>query len=199
MRKFFAMTILLLMMSATCFAMTFQQPVEIGTVSTAGGNAITIDGTTNVDATAGGALNTYIKGTAIFDEALYLHFDGNGNKSFFGSSNVKNSVQVYVFEGRTKIYRLGNDAGRDMFLLATETGGGGSVKVIGNQAGKWVQFFDTTDARKDYGIGYNFYMMDFKVVGDEIIFRYKAQPGNIYHELHYKWDKHAQWFGVDVK
>ena len=217
MKKFFALTVLLLMMSASCFAMSFQQPVEIGTVSTGGDNSITIDGTTNVDATSGGKQNTYIKGVAIFDNSLYLHFDGDLLKqrvhpnissaemmkiynevSFFGGRDKRNAVPFFVFEGRTKIYRIGNDAGLELYLLALETGGGGSMEVIGKHGDKWVKFFNTNDARKTYDIPRDFYFMEFRTAGDEIIFRYAPISKNTSRELHYKWDPSAQWFGIRV-
>ena len=216
MKKFFVLTVLLLMISANCFAMTFQPPAVIGTVSTAGSdNAIIIDGTTNINATAGGEQNAYIKGIAIFDGSLYLHFNGElvnrrmqqklssaqmiklyNEVSFFGGSDAKNSVPFYVFEGLTKIYRINNDAGLEIYLLSLETGGGGLMEVIGKQGDKWVKFFDTRDGKKTYGIGNNFYLKDLRVSGDEIIFRYTSTPNNISRELHYKWDSSAQWFSV---
>ena len=214
-KKFFALTFLLMMFSASCFAMTFQQPVEIGTISIVSDNSIRIDGTTNVDATSGGKQNTYIKGVAIFDNALYLHFDGDLLKqkvhpgisseemmklydevSFFGGRDIKNTIPFFVFEGMTKIYRIGNDTGLELYLLALETGGGGSMEVIGKHGDKWVRFFNTSDACKTYNIPRNFYFTEFRTVGDEIIFHYAPISKNTHRELHYKWDANAQWFGV---
>lgn len=200
-KKFFALTTFLLIFSANCSAMTFQQPVEVGNVSISGANSIQIDGTTNIDATRGDQPNSYIKGVAIFNEKLYLHFDGEilTQKSFFGGRDVKNSVEVFVFEGLTKIYQIDNDAGLEMYLLSTETGGGGSMKVIGTTAdGKWVKYFDTNDAKKNYELSQDFYLKNFSVSGDSITFQYEQWQTRKICTLRYRWDNKAQWFGIDV-
>ena len=213
-KKFFAATFVLLMMSANCFAMNFSQPVNIGAVSTAGNeDAVTINGATKIDATTDNRGN-YVTGTATFG-GLYLHFDGAAlaeklrgatestdfaaiydSVSFFGGSDVKNSVPYYVFEGSTGIFRIDNDAGLELYLLTTETGGGGSMTVIGLRGGKWVKYFTTSDARKTYGIDYNFHLTNLHTAGDEIIFTYQLEQADTYRELHYRWDSAAQWFSV---
>ena len=213
-KKFFAATILLLTLSANCFAMNFSQPVNIGSVSTAGNeDAITINRATKIDATTDSRGN-YVTGTATFG-GLYLHFDGAtlaekirasneltnfaeiyDSVSFFGGSDVNNSVPYYVFEGSTGIFRIDNDAGLELYLLATDTGGGGSMTVIGLRGDKWVKYFTTNDACKTYGINYNFHLTNLHTAGDEIIFTYKLEQTDIYRELHYRWDSAAQWFGV---
>lgn len=213
-KKFFATTFLLLIMSANCAAMNFSQPVHIGTVSTAGNEyAIEIDGATKIDATLNNR-GDYVTGTAIFG-GLYLHFDGAAlaekirsatestdftaiynSVSFFGGNDAKNSVPYYVFEGSTGISRIDNDAGLELYLLATETGGGGSMSVIGLRGDKWVKFFTTRDACKTYGIDYNFYLTNLHTAGDEIIFTYRRAQTDTYRELHYRWDSSAQWFNV---
>ena len=212
-KKFFAATILLLMMSANCAAMNFSKPYPIGTVSNAGNeDALRISGANKIDATLDNRGN-YVTGTANFD-GLYLHFDGAAlveklrgtdestdfgaiynSVSFFGGSDVKNSVPYYVFEGSTGIFRIDNDAGLALYLLATETGGGGSMTVIGLRGGKWVKFFTTSDACKVYGISYDFHLTNLSAAGDEIIFTYRSEAGT-YRELHYRWDSAAQWFSV---
>ena len=213
-KKFFAATLLLMTVCANCAAMNFSEPVAVGTVSVAGGEgALEIFGATEIDATTDNRGN-YVAGTATFG-GLYLHFDGVAlaeksrvattsadmlkiydEVSFFGGRDVKNSVPYFVFEGATKIYRLGNDAGLELYLLATETGGGGSVSVVGLRGGKWVRYFNTRDARKVYGIAPNFHMTDFSAAGDEIIFAYRMEQTNIRRELRYRWDAAAQWFAV---
>ena len=215
MKKFFVLTILLLMTSASCLAMTFQGPVAIGTISSSGDNAIIIDGTTNIDATFGRASNSYIKGTAVFGGKLYLHFDGElfvnktrqqftpaiyNEVSFFGDRNKKNSVPHFVFEGSTKIYRIDNDANLALYLLATETGGGGSMTVIGTKSdGTWVKYFDTSDGKKNFGLNNDFYLQNFYTSGDAIIFRYSQWQTGTVRELYYNWDAANQWFGVALK
>lgn len=213
-RKFLAMTFLLMMLAANCSAaINFQEPVEIGSVSTAGGDGIKISGATDINATTDNRGN-YIAGTATFGK-LYLHFDAielaqkaqaaissadmkkiYNEVSFFGSSDVENSVPYFVFEGLTKIYRIDNNAGLSLYLLATETGGGGSMTVIGERGGKWVKYFNTREGKKKFGIAPNFYLTDFYTDGDEIIFSYSPDNTN-FHELHYRWDSATQRFAVE--
>lgn len=214
-KKFFALTILFLMTSASCLAMTFQNPAEIGSVSAGGGDKLKIDGATEIHATPASRPNTYIKGVATFGE-IYLYFDCAAlsdkvkfantsadmlkiynETSFFGSSDAKNTVPHFVYEGLTKIYRIANDGGIKLYLLATETGGGGSMEVIGtNYDGTWVKYFNTRDGKKIFGLGYDFYFNSFRVAGDTIIFRY-AQDNNV-RELCYKWNSSTQRFDVSI-
>lgn len=215
MKKIFALTMLLLMTSASCLAMTFQTPVEVGTISSGGDNSIVIDGTTAIDATAGRKSNSYIKGVAVFGGKLYLHFDGElltykaqqqfnikiyDEVSFFGDRNQKNSVPHFVFEGSTKIFRIDNDANLALYLLATETGGGNLMKVIGTKTdGTWIKYFDTRDGKKNFGLSHDFYLQNFFVNGNVIIFRYSQWQTGIIRELHYTWDDKSQWFSAEVK
>lgn len=208
------MTFLLMMLSANCSAViNFQEPVEVGSVSTGGGNGIKISGATDINATTDNRGN-YFAGTATFGE-LYLHFDAMklaqkaqaakssadmmkiyDEVSFFGSSDVANSVPYFVFEGITKIYRIDNNAGLTLYLLAMETGGGGSMTVIGERGGKWLKYFNTRDDKKKFDIAPNFYLTDFYTDGDEIIFRYSPDNTNV-RELHYRWDSATQRFAVE--
>lgn len=217
-KKIFMATLLMLIISANCLAMTFQEPVSVGAVTFAGSeNAIEIYGATKIDATTGFKENCFVKGMATFNETLYLHFDGEAlmqrmmqnpssaemikiydEVSSIGSLDVANTVPFFVFEGSTKIYRLPNDAGLEIYLLATETGGGGSMRVIGNSSGNWVEYFNTNDDRKNYGFDVNFYLSNFRVEGDEIIFSY-ISDSEVFRELCYRWDSSAQWFSVNVR
>lgn len=215
MKKFFAVLILLLMTSASCLAMTFQNPVEIGSISAGGGDKLKIDGATEIHAIPASRPNTYIKGVVTFGE-IYLHFDCEAladrvkfaetsadmmkiydETSFVGSRDVKNSVPHFIYEGLTKIYRIDNDGGLKLYLLSTETGGGGLMEVVGtNYYGNWVKYFNTRDGKKTFGLGYDFYFKSFRVAGDTIIFRYE-QDNNV-RELHYKWNSSTQRFDVSV-
>ena len=151
-KKIFASTIFLLMFAfaAQVSAMTFQQPVKIGSAGIGSGYGLRIEDATKIDAKQNG--DTYTNGYAIFGDKLYLHFDDATaddftSGSWFGSSDKNNTVQYYVFEGSTSISRLPNDSGIDMYLLMTETGGGNVTAVIGNRDGKWVKFVDTNGAK----------------------------------------------------
>ncbi|MCR5833471.1 MAG: hypothetical protein K6G55_02290 [Selenomonadaceae bacterium] len=217
MKKFLVTLMALMMMSVSCYAMQFQNPKEIGNISVARGDGIEIEGATRINATMGNDDNTYTKGFAIFDSSLYMHFDGDAlaykmkntppNKitsvydevSFFGGSDVENSVPYYVFEGGTKICRLPNDGGIEMYLISTETGGGGRQVILGNREGKWVKFIDTNDVRETYGVSRGNYFMPCQISGDTIIFPLgSCQDGKYANsEFRYTWDDSAKWFAVD--
>ena len=197
-KKFFAATFALLLLTAQASAMSFQQPVKIGLVGIGGRNGLQIEDATKIDAEQNG--DSYTNGYAIFGDKLYLHFDDATASDFnagswFGSSDRSNTVQYYVFEGSTAISRLPNDAGVDMYLLATEMGGGNVTAVIGNRDGKWVKFFDTNDAKKTFGLR-GWYTSDIRVSGDTITLSMSSFDQKNSCELRYRWDASAKWFGV---
>lgn len=217
MKKIFGLIVTLMMISANCFAMTFSQPVKIGSVSVAGGpsDGIKIDGATSIkDFSTVKNVKGYTKGIARFGNSLYFyfnkeyfdqHFNGYGTDldrkvSRFGGTDVKNTAPIFTFEGNTQIYRIKNDGGIELYLAQTETGGGGSIQVFGKtKEGKWVRYFNTNDARKSFGIPNRSYIESFFMVDDEIILQFS--PGRMRQdgELRYKWDDKAQWFGVENK
>lgn len=156
------------------------------------------------------------KGVVLFGENLYFHFDATllENKmpqaktfaeeqaifdaaSRFGGDDIANTVPVFVFEGRTTIYPITSDDGREFYLLATETGGGGSMKVIGERDGAWVQYFDTADMRKQ--IDREFYIDEFHAAGDALVFVYKQWGTETTCELYYQWDAAVDWFSVELR
>ena len=190
MKKFFALAIFLLMFAAQASAMNLTLREPVGSISLDPKPfELKIEGYTRLD-------GNFSKGVAAFND-LYLHFDSSNETSRFGGKNFSDTVPVYVFEGRTKIFPVNGDDGREFYLLATETGGGGSFKVIGARDGIWVQYFDTSDMRKQ--IPHEFYLENFFVDGDTIIFLYKEWQKENFCELRYKWDAAAQWFGVEVR
>ena len=193
MKKFFAMTIFLLAFAAQASAMNLTLYESVGAISQTSANEIKIEGYTRL-------VGNFSKGVAVFADKLHLHFDSALAEDFdaasrFGGEDFSNTVPVYVFEGLTKIYPVSGDD-REFYLLATETGGGGSFKLIGEHNGKWVQYFDTLDARKK--IPHEFYLENFSATGDAITFRYKQWRTENFYELRYKWDASANWFGVEV-
>ncbi|MBD3878350.1 MAG: hypothetical protein SR1Q5_01510 [Quinella sp. 1Q5] len=198
MKNFLAMVCLLLILSAPASAMnlTLHEPIGIITLGREP-FTLNIEGYTKLD-------GDFSKGVAVFGDNLYFHFDCRkvmeenfDAASRFGGSDSSNAVPVYVFEGRTQIYPISGDDGRNFYLLATETGGGSSLKVIGDRDGSWVKYFDTLNMRNQ--IPYEFYLDGFRADGDTIIFLYKEWQKENYCQLCYKWDEAAQWFGVEVQ
>ena len=191
MKKFFALMTFLLILSAPVSAMnlTIYRDVDWTIGVSSEPSTLEIAGYTNLE-------GDFSKGVAQFGD-LYFHFDSFNESSRFGSRDFANTVPVYTFEGRTRIYPLKSDDGREFYLLETETGGGGSFKVIGERNGKWVKYFDTMDVRKQ--IPPDFYLDNFYTAGDTIIFDYKESQKENHCALRYKWDEAAQWFGVEIR
>ena len=203
MKKFFAAMIFLLMISAQASAMDLKinRNADWSIRLAEEPFTLKIEGYSRLD-------GNFSKGVAQFGN-LYFHFDcklfeeknfeqAEKEASRFGGRDFKNTVPIYTFEGSTRIYPITSDDGREFFLLATETGGGGSMKVIGERGGKWVKYFDTQDVQKNNQMAWDFYLQNFYVDGDKIIFVYeKWEPKKIC-RLVYKWDEAAAWFGVEV-
>lgn len=197
MKKFFALMICLLMISAQASAMNLTLNKSIGLISlNYGQNELQIKGYTHLD-------GNFSKGVAQFGN-VYFHFDcrlesiNADAASRFGSSDFANTVPVYTFEGSTQISPISSDDGREFYLLATETGGGGSMKVIGSRGGKWVKFFDTLDLKQSKQIGWDWYLQNLYTDGDKIIFVYEDWQNKKLCTVIYKWDESAQWFGVEI-
>lgn len=120
--------------------------------------------------------------------------------SRFGGADVKNSVPIFVFEGGTEIYQIKNDSGMELYLTKSGTGSGDGFEVFGTtKEGKWVKYFDTGDAVKNFGIPRDEWFSGFFTFGDTIIIQYYPQHSRNNGELRYKWDDKAQWFGVENK
>ena len=205
MKKFFPTLILMLLIAAQVEAVNFELSQPLGNISL-GAERFTLH-------IEGSDLNDgdYSKGVAKFGD-LYFHFDctlfdeiQSRGKTFeeieslasrFGGRDFENAVPVYVFEGMTKIFRLSSDDGREFYLLATETGGGSSMKVIGTRDGTWVKFFDTSDMRKQ--IPQEYYLENFYAAGDTIIFVYKKWQEDNFCELRYKFYAATELFGVEI-
>lgn len=195
-KKFFMLTFAMMMLlTVPACATTFQQPEKIGSVGTSG-YGVNIDGATKIDADSDN--RGYTKGIAIFGDKLYLHFDAatasDFNKgSYFGSSDANNTVQYYVFEGLTKISRLPNDSGFDMYLLETEYGAGNAVTLIGNVDGKWVKFFDTSDMKKTYGLK-GYFTKEIYYSGDTITLLMSSFDQKDSCKIQYRWNSSTKSF-----
>ena len=190
-RKIFALTILLLTVFAQASAMELRLEDSIGRITLGRENfTLRLDGYTRLDGDVS-------KGMAVFGE-LYFHFDCRDELSAFGGSEPSDCVEVYVFEGLTKIYPITSDVGRTFWLLATETGGGGTMRLIGERDGEWVQYFDTMRDKRQHGVAYDFYLQDFYAEDDTLSFVYEQWGTQRRCTLRYRWDEAAHWFGVDV-
>ncbi len=208
MKKFFAVMICLLMIAAQASAMDLSINRGVNWhVGVGGAQKLRIEGYSRLD-------GDFTKGVAVFGNNLYLHFDATlfeeirtNGKTFeqieplvsrFGGSDFERCVPVFVFEGGTNIFPISNNDGHDFYLLATETGGGGSIKVIGKCANSWFKFFDTQDVYRTRQIARDYYIKDFFATGDKIIISYEQWETKKICRLVYTWDEATQCFNLEV-
>ena len=212
MKKFFALVIFLLMFAAQASAMNLTIYESVGSIGLSAKQF-------EIDIKDYARLyGNFSKGVAVFNEDLFFHFDATllrdkvpqaksyaeeqkifNAASRFGGEDFSNTVPVFVFEGLTKIYPIiDEDDGRKFYLLATETGGGSSMKLISARTGdgKWIQYFDTLNMRKK--IPHEFYLEDFYAEGDTIIFLYKEWQKENYCKLQNKWNPSLLLFNAKI-
>ena len=221
MKNFLVILGAMLIFSTNCFAMTFSQPIKIGEISVAGGprDGIIIVGATSIkDYSTQKKSGSYMKGMAVFGKSLRFYFNKeyylqnymnvgtnlekmnklDSKVSRFGGTNVKNTIPIFTFEGMTDIYQIKNDGGIELYLVKSEGGAGAVIKVLGTtKEGKWVKYFDTQDARKNFGIPLSVYDGEIFTFGDEIIVKYGESRSSDSGELCYKWDEKNNWFGIE--
>ena len=185
MKKFFAATLMLLMISAQVSAMQLSKE-PIGKIFS-DGNEYEIEGATvkEVDDT---------KGIARFGEDFYFHFDIIMELNSFGGRDVKNTAVLDNFRGSYEIYRVNNDGGADFFLVKLNTGTGDAIHVFGRRNGKWIEYLNVLHLRKKFDIGWNFTMSKILTEGNKIIFRYFL-PGH-FADLICSWDATTQDFST---
>ena len=205
MKKFFSVIVLaiIFLLAENCSAMTFSKSVKLGSVGQYGPYGVQISGATSIKS---GSFNkeykTYMQGSAIFGKSLNFYFDFQNDISKFGS-NEANAISIYALEGATDIYQVQNDKNIEMYIFVTETGGGGSTKVVGQKDGKFFIYFDTNKVMQNYfGRARDVYLSHYKLQGDAIVFDITSYDANLKKtvkggELRFKWDDKANWFSVE--
>lgn len=215
----------ILVMSSTCFAMQFSQPVKIGRIGGTPQGGIWIEGASYNNGTSyqNGKLGRewgklYEKGIAVFGndvDALYMHYNCSSNnrdayRPKFGDKNALRTTSLGANEGEAvTINLIKNDSGITLYLLY----GVGSVAstenyiLLGRRSdGVFVKYFDTREITKKYfGERLNWstipWYTDFYCKGNKMTIKYKRNPnkqGYVYEgEFVFKWDDSAQWFGVE--
>ena len=212
-KKFFAVTVLLMMFAAHVNAMQLElYPQPIGKIISAN-DGFQIEGATKITGKQIGK-DIYSKGVALFGDKtyphsaeylkhyshavdtfqaakLYFHFDAAKKIATFGDRDAKNSVAVDMFPGAREIYVIHNSAGDDFFLLKQDSGSGDAIKIIGLKDGKWIEHLDALNLRQKYNIGWNFRLSKFFTEDNKIIFRYTLQDNII--------DVICRWHGGNQK
>ena len=144
-QKILVLTIGLLLLSAQCFAMTFFQPVDIGSAFIDTTGCFSVEGATyhtGIPFTNEKFIKAYNlrnrsetiydKGTARFgngEDAIYFHYDSkNGNSSYdynpviskFGDKNIENTVSVNTgHPGNIRMIK--SDGGVTLYLISCQS------------------------------------------------------------------------------
>lgn len=215
MKKIFGLTLMLLMMSANCFAMIFSQPAKIGSIGhyrdPYGGMPISGESyNSGKRHTTDGNATTYEVGIARFgdgENALYCSYNWNNWKDGYLKFGGKDNYVISLGVGLRYIYRIDSDEGLTLYVLLFS-----GCNIIGRQKnGQWFSYVDSDVLRDKYfngkiaanrftseGVVYEEDKVTVK--GDTIIIPYlyrTDQHITTNGELRFKWDDKAKWFGVE--
>lgn len=195
--------VLTIILSATCFAMQFSQPVELGVSSYGYFNTTghQIEGATRIKANkyfhpVKKTYTGYDKGYATFDGGkLYVYYDGAEECLVrIGADDRTNTVQTAC--GR--ISRINTDQGITLYFL---NGGGEnypSYALIGKRAdGRFVKYVNGEAIDKAYGIGGGDQWYSIDVKKDSIIVHYRMGAKEIFKRVKLQWDEAAKWFSYE--
>ena len=206
MKKIFvAVVVSVLFVAQSAFAMTFQQPVEIGSIFIEPSPGIAIRGASyNSGKPVEKVRNEtkYRGGVARWGnetDGLYCHYEKY--PFHFGGKDKNFPINIMV---HTSIYRINNDGDISLYLLnntGNDARGTFYVLLGRRQDGTWVQYFNTRDLKTEY-FGKDMYVYanydGARCQGDTIIIEFKNVRGNnVIGEFRFKWDEAAQWFGVE--
>lgn len=196
MKRFIALLAMIMAMTSTCLAMTFSQPIKLGSVSDYG----------IVDIKRGYEFSgaTYNKGgVAKFgdgEDAIYFHYNNTRN---YGGKDLNNTFPFESAYGCdfTQI-KTGSELTLYMIHEWEYDFTGEKYILLGmRKDGVWVKYFDTRNLTKIYFDkpknrnevpGYS----KWYCVGDTIVVEYTRGPSKKEGEFRFKWDDAAQWFSV---
>ena len=222
MKKFLVLLVMILMITSSCLAMTFSQPVEIGGIAW------------NQVGKSGGGLNfrnesknegsyytkyaqnnreSYGKGIVQWgtgENTLYVHYDAYSHTTKFGGKNINNTVTVNLLPSTNSIYKITSDAGIVIYPIWHVYNPYGPYTIIGRQKdGKWIKYIETNEVLKKYiGNNNNSSLGKIRTDNSTIIIPYEIE---IYErvdgrdvrkirekgEFRFRWNDAAQWFGVE--
>ena len=218
MKKFFIGVVLsMLLIANSALAMTFQQPVEIGSIGYINLGGFDFFGTSS---NSGEPIivrqrTLFKRGIARFgdgNDALYFHYNhGTIEKRYkdqiiaFGSENIKNTVNVNIAEPR--LYKIDSNQGITLYLIkdSYDIPEDNTFTLIGRRKdGIWVKYFSTVELTKKYfGERQSHCWKKFSVSNDVVSIYYELYFRGDYRnptqrgEFRFKWDDKAQWFGIE--
>ena len=221
MKKIFIGVMLsVLLIANSALAMTFSQPVKIGSFV----KLIVHHGKFEI---TGASYNSgkgnpyygkiyYTNGVARFsdgEDALYLHYKDEDRERYvrLGGKTLTNTVKDDYIDYGFSIFKVKSDAGYTFYLLEGSRGTGTKkdsvvYDLIGRKPdGTWVKYFMTDSILKEYlGRDNYFSVCNVKMSGDTIVMQYEFIASNNYEvksgengEFRFKWDERAQWFSVE--
>ena len=176
MKKILGVLLLLLIMSANCFAMRFSQPLETGfsiIKTQVGGGTIVKNATQNngdfykrtyngqtivFDGKGKNNLVKYGKGVASFGkgaDALFAHYDSysKDSKVYFGGQNIKNTIPIDSMIYGEEIFKIATDEGITFYMIHTSYDLPDETwwTLIGRRKdGVWVKYFSSLEVTKKY-------------------------------------------------
>lgn len=197
------LSLCLIALSSSCFAMTFSQPIKLGSVLLDFGRigGYMIEGATdNNGAYYKGNKARYGKGIAQFgtgSDALYIHYDFQVSNVFkIGDKNTINTVSVST-EGGGFIYQIKTDTNVVIYPIGHGVVSG-NYAILGKQKdGKFIKYIVTEDISQRYFGTDRVFYHDLICKGDTIIIPYEIMSNKKKGEFRFKWDDAAQWFGIE--
>ena len=214
MKKIFEILMILVTLSSTSFAMTFQQPIEIGWIGIsqrngAGGFMFKNETSNNGSYYTGYDKNnkySYGKGIVCYgndDNALYVHYNAyeKSKPVLMGDKKESNTVPVWIFN--SWIYKITSNEGIKIFAIGEFYGPDREFTIIGTKKdGTFVKYIDTRILTEKYfgvkvdGGASPIVYKDITANGDTISITYSNARGSS-GEFRFKWDEKAQWFGIE--
>lgn len=201
MKKLIPLMTIMISISQTCLAMSFNQPERIGNIglpTQAPFHGFVVDG---ADENDGAPLDekyatTYKSGVARFGD-LFCRYKFDDTLEFGGLDQYVAST-----DGHEKyISKISSDEDLDLYLIYDSYKWSAYVILGRRSDGSWTRFIDTAEINSYYGFGENFWehphYLEAKTDGDTIVMPYDWLGSDIKGEFRFKWNDSAQWFSVD--
>ena len=205
MKKFLGLLVMLMMIASNCLAMTFSQPVEIGSIFVTPSSGIVIRGSSYNSGAKWKVFQgetTYREGVARWGDeqtGIYFYYGkypfnfGGKSKNFPLMINVEVSISKIINDENITMYLLRND-GSDVRL--------NNYFLLGRrQDGEWIKYFDASEFLKKYFGEDRFvsltkaYCKTNSITID--VEKFHINDRRKVGALRFKWDNVAQWFSVE--
>ena len=201
MKKFLGLLAILMMISSSCLAMTFSQPVKLGSASAT-------DATFNVYKVEGAIKNR--NGISKFgsdEDSIYFYQRPATTKYCYGGDNMSKTFQFTSAYG-CDFTQIKSDISITFYMVHEWefSFAGEKYILLGKLSdGSWVKYFDTRDLTEKYFGKPKVrdqipYYKTWHCDGDTVVIVYQRIKDKKFvneGEFRFKWDNKAQWFGVE--